>query len=247
MTETQKNSSEEIPQRKLLGEILAEAGLISAAQIDLALQDQSNYINFRIGEIFALRGWLKTETVDFFAEKWLKLLKQEESNHHLLGYYFQAAGLLTEQQINVILKEQKQLGIKFGSIAVLKGFLKQQTIDYFLTQIQQHQTILINLDSQLNTSPKSINNPSVTSTQKSSKSYIPKSPTPKSVKRQAISTAQKYAKNKEKDKENIQLKSKNNDGKDTIITPRETIIIPSAKTTAIQCEEIYYSPISIDY
>lgn len=247
MTETQQNSYQEIPQRKLLGEILVEAGLISASQIDLALEDQSNYINFRIGEIFALRGWLKPETVDFFAEKWLKCLKQESSNHHLLGYYFQAAGLLTEQQINVILKEQKQLGIKFGSIAVLKGFLKQQTVDYFLTQIQHHQTIPNNLDSELNNSPKSINRQPVSPTQKSSKLYIPQTSNPKSVKRQPVNTAQKSAKNQQKDQQNIQLKSQNNDGKDTIITPTETIIIPSAKTTAIQCEEIYYSPISIDF
>ena len=45
----------------LLGESLREAGLISQAQLNTALRDKMEYRVQRIGEILALRGWLKQE------------------------------------------------------------------------------------------------------------------------------------------------------------------------------------------
>ena len=53
---------------KPLGEILVEAGLVSLAQIEIALQEQSQS-NLKIGEILALHGWIKQETADFFCRK----------------------------------------------------------------------------------------------------------------------------------------------------------------------------------
>ena len=35
----------------------------------------------------------------------------------------------------MILEEQKKLGIRFGAIAVLKGWVNQQTVDYFLENL----------------------------------------------------------------------------------------------------------------
>jgi hypothetical protein len=118
---------------KLLGEILIEAGLVSFPQLEVALNEQKQYLNLRLGEIFALHGWLKQETSDFFAESWVKLL--QENNKHPLGYYLQKAGILTLQQIKEILDEQKRLGVKFGSIAVLHGWLNDQTLEFFLKHL----------------------------------------------------------------------------------------------------------------
>ncbi len=115
---------------KLLGEILVEASLVSLSQVQVALNEQKIYSNLRIGEILVLHGWLKQKTADFFAEKWFKLLQQD--NNHRLGYYLQEAGLLTSQQIEAILDEQKILGVKFGSVAVLKGWLNNKTLEFFL-------------------------------------------------------------------------------------------------------------------
>lgn len=115
---------------KLLGEILIEASLVSLPQLKLALNEQKLYKDLRIGEILALHGWLNPKTSDFFAEKWVKLL--QEDNKRRLGYYLQEAGLLTSQQIKSILDEQKILGIKFGSVAILKGWLKGKTLEFFL-------------------------------------------------------------------------------------------------------------------
>ncbi|MEB3191130.1 MAG: hypothetical protein VKL42_12380 [Snowella sp.] len=49
--------------------------------------------------------------------------------------YFQLASLLNEQQIQIILQEQKKLGLRFGAIAVLQGWLKQTTVNYFLENL----------------------------------------------------------------------------------------------------------------
>ncbi|AIE74302.1 MULTISPECIES: hypothetical protein [unclassified Synechocystis] len=120
------------PCSQLLGEILREADLITDAQIQVALQDQQ-YSPLPIGEILVVRGWLQQETVDFFAESWPRMVKTRDRRP--LGYYLQQAYLLQEDQVNLILEEQRKLGIRFGSVAVLKGWVKQKTLDYFLEHL----------------------------------------------------------------------------------------------------------------
>ena len=93
------------PHLQLLGEILQEAALISAPQLEVVLRDQQSY-QLPLGEILHLRGWLNQETADFFVEQWSCLLNS--SSRHPLGYYFQLASLLETEQINAILQEQKQ-------------------------------------------------------------------------------------------------------------------------------------------
>lgn len=120
------------PCSRLLGEILREADLITEAQIQVALQDQQ-YSPLPIGEILVVRGWLHQETVDFFAESWPRMVKTRDRRP--LGYYLQQAYLLQEDQVNLILEEQRKLGVRFGSVAVLKGWVKQKTLDYFLEHL----------------------------------------------------------------------------------------------------------------
>lgn len=115
-----------------LGEMLQEAQLINEAQIQVALQDQQ-YSPLPIGEILVVRGWLQQETADFFAESWAHMVRS--GHRRPLGYYLQQAYLLKEHQISQILEEQKKLGVRFGSVAVLKGWLKQGTVDYFLEHL----------------------------------------------------------------------------------------------------------------
>lgn len=118
---------------ELLGSTLRKAGLISLAQIQVALVDQEYNQQMRIGEVLALRGWIKQSTADFFADEWSLLLKK--SAKYPLGYYFAEADLMDLSQINAVLQEQKQLWIKFGSVAVIKGFIQQQTLDFFLAHL----------------------------------------------------------------------------------------------------------------
>lgn len=121
--------------KKPLGEILQEAGLISSAQLKLALMNQSEMegapeFRLRLGEILALRGWIKKETADFFVEELPEILSEQDQKR--LGEYLLASALLEKEQVQAILAEQEKNGLKFGSLAVLKGWLKQPTIDFFL-------------------------------------------------------------------------------------------------------------------
>ncbi|MGH2414666.1 MAG: hypothetical protein ACRDEA_13470 [Microcystaceae cyanobacterium] len=126
-------------EKQPLGEILQQANLVSATQIEEALIEQAQLQERRIGEILAERGWLKQETADFFAEKWMHLVLQHKAKQakQPLGYYLQEAALLDENQISAIISEQGQgrLWIRLGTLAVLKGWLKQSTVDFFVENL----------------------------------------------------------------------------------------------------------------
>ncbi|WP_075597903.1 hypothetical protein [Leptolyngbya sp. 'hensonii'] len=53
---------------KRLGGYLVEAGLITPAQIEVALQDQ-HFTGMRFGEILVARGWVKEQTVEYLMQK----------------------------------------------------------------------------------------------------------------------------------------------------------------------------------
>ena len=121
--------------KKPLGQLLNEAGLISAQQIEVALRDQFNNPQVRIGEIMASKGWIKQETADFFVEQWHELVEQKQRQP--LVYYFRQAGLLSEEQINFILEEQsnKTEKVRFHRLAVQQGLIAQPTVDFFVKNL----------------------------------------------------------------------------------------------------------------
>lgn len=53
---------------KRIGSYLVDAGLLTAGQIEVALNDQK-VTGMRFGEILAARGWVKQQTVDYLMEK----------------------------------------------------------------------------------------------------------------------------------------------------------------------------------
>lgn len=114
-----------------LGAVLLQAGLVSNRQIHQALKQQSqNNYNLRIGEILAFQGRINSKTADFFATRWSTVVAEDPKQP--IGQYFKQAALLTEQQIQIILAEQMHTSLKFGELAVAKGWLKQTTVDFFL-------------------------------------------------------------------------------------------------------------------
>ena len=122
--------------KKPLGELLSEAGLISAQQIQMALREQIiNTPNIKIGEILASRGWIKQETADFFVEQWHQLVEQSEK--YPLVYYFRAAALLNEQEIQDILEQRNnsEKKIRFHHLAVQKGLIKKETANFFVKNL----------------------------------------------------------------------------------------------------------------
>ena len=48
-----------------LGSYLIEAGLITAAQVSVVLNDQQVDTDMRFGEVLVARGWVKLETIEF--------------------------------------------------------------------------------------------------------------------------------------------------------------------------------------
>lgn len=70
---------------KPIGVYLVEAGLLSEAQVDVALADQS-YSAMPFGEIIVSRGWLKEQTIEYLMSKIINPEREAED--------FQAQSLL---------------------------------------------------------------------------------------------------------------------------------------------------------
>ena len=113
---------------KPMGEVLKEAGLINSAQLQVALMEKDIYPDLELEEILLLHGWLKQKTMDFFVGMFEKPYFDKTL---VIGQLFCESGLLTKQEIEFIVSEQMRMGMEFGSVAVLKGFIKQETLDFF--------------------------------------------------------------------------------------------------------------------
>ena len=119
---------------KPLGLVLQKAGLVSPEKVKIALKVQNTLPERRIGEIMALKGWIKPQTADFFAEQWSKLLLQKKQPP--LGQYLKQAGLIDDATIDTILAEQGRNGIRFGALAVSQGIIAPNTLNFFLEQLE---------------------------------------------------------------------------------------------------------------
>jgi hypothetical protein len=87
----------------------------------------------RLGEILALRGWIKQDTADFFVQDWFKLVNNRIN--HPIGFYLNKAGLLSQSDIQRILREQRENSLRFGDAAIKQGLLKPNTVNFFLQNL----------------------------------------------------------------------------------------------------------------
>ncbi len=118
-----------------LGEVLQQAGLVSAKQLEHALKQQKLTGNkLKIGEILAIQEIIDSRTANFFEKNWTRLIVDQPQQP--IGQYFKQAGLLSEQQIQAILDEQNYTNSKFGELAIAKGWLKQNTVSFFLRYLK---------------------------------------------------------------------------------------------------------------
>lgn len=83
-----------------------------------------------------------------------------------LGTYLTEAGLLTNDQIQVILNDQHATGMRFGDIVVARGWVKEQTIEWIMSKVVEPerravQTVLARQAAELaqKTEPMLPNNP----------------------------------------------------------------------------------------
>ena len=117
-----------------LGQMLQEAGLLSFRQVDTILMLQLDDRRQRFGEIVVQRRLLKQDTVDFFADR-LPLLMQAPWRYPL-GQYLRMAALLDDEQTSTILLEQWARPVRFGDVAVSRGWVERQTVDWLLGYIR---------------------------------------------------------------------------------------------------------------
>lgn len=118
-----------------LGAVLQQAGLVSAAQVDLALEEQQSVSQHCLGKLLSDHGWIKESTAHFFAEEWPSL--GIEAVPLPLGHYFLHAHLLSVIQIDYILEQQSDTKLRFGVLAVANGWIKLQTLNFFLKHLQR--------------------------------------------------------------------------------------------------------------
>ncbi len=52
-----------------------------------------------------------------------------------IGSYLIDAGLLTENQVDVILVDQAHTGLQFGEIAIARGWVSEDTIEFIYTKV----------------------------------------------------------------------------------------------------------------
>ena len=113
-----------------IGKLLKNAGLVSDIQLEKALLIQSQSTSMKVEKILVLQGIIKAPTMRFFGKEWPKI--KQEGQHFPIGYYLQKAYLLNEEQIQNILEQQQNSNLKFGQLAVKKGWIGQKTVDFFL-------------------------------------------------------------------------------------------------------------------
>ena len=146
---------------KPLGLVLRKAGLVSSEKIDKALKDSLYLSQYKLGEVLAIRGWIKPETAHFFSEVWPKFFQNHEPSSQArqiaanalqpLGVHLQAAGLLNSNQVEQILKIQKETSAKFGKIAVEQELISSTTLEFFLEHLN-----LIKSEETIQSCPESI-------------------------------------------------------------------------------------------
>ena len=56
------------PNSKRIGSYLIDAGLVTEAQVDVALNDQKS-TGMKLGEVMVMRGWVKEKTMRFIVNK----------------------------------------------------------------------------------------------------------------------------------------------------------------------------------
>ncbi|MDX2272021.1 MAG: hypothetical protein NW237_08735 [Cyanobacteriota bacterium] len=68
-------TTEQPPPKEPIGQVFKRAGLLSEAQVQIALMDQAQYAGTLFGEIVVMRGWIKPETLAFFLNTILPTLQ----------------------------------------------------------------------------------------------------------------------------------------------------------------------------
>lgn len=136
-------TSGKIPIKRQLGKILVESGFLSPSDLEAAIEQQK-ISNDRLGEILVRMGVL--DPIELKAvlaiQKDLASLQDAvkigAGVHLLLGEILLKAKRLTQEQVEIALKEQLRTGEKLGEILVCQGKLTENELKVALS-FQRHQ------------------------------------------------------------------------------------------------------------
>ncbi|MBE9030661.1 hypothetical protein IQ266_13055 [filamentous cyanobacterium LEGE 11480] len=88
------------PEIKRLGSYLVDAGLVSPAQIDVALNDQEFMDSMRIGDILVTRGWIKQQTLDYLVDKIIEPEQQIARQSGLTDSLLVQSGAVSQNNVH---------------------------------------------------------------------------------------------------------------------------------------------------
>ncbi len=116
--------------QKPLGAYLVEAGIITQAQVEIAI-DEQNDTPRHLGEILVERGWVKQQTIEYFMEK--LVLPQRKAAGKKLFHLQSSYNLNLLEQVNQTKQEDSNLLLL--SARELKVYLYPQKTSRFLLLI----------------------------------------------------------------------------------------------------------------
>ncbi len=82
---------------KRLGDYLIEAGLLTTAQVEVALADQVN-THLRFGDVLIRRGWVKEETIEYLMQK---VILPERTGHQSEASYLESSRNLLKTLLKI--------------------------------------------------------------------------------------------------------------------------------------------------
>lgn len=120
-------------------DLTLQAGLLTWEQVNLVRRIQLSNKHLSFEDIITEYGWLSKETVSFFTDVFPSILMDDRRKRLPIGYYLRAANLLTDEQINDVLREQnKRSNPLFGQIASEKNWIRQETADLIVRYLDQY-------------------------------------------------------------------------------------------------------------
>ncbi len=127
-----QNSLAQFPDVKQLGDYLVDAGLLSPAQVSVALSDQEA-TGMRMGEILVTRGWVKQKTIEFLMEH--VILPQRSAARQELELTRRKMEQRVEQRLALQPQPQQSLKQDLMGVSQSQQFLEQEFSS--VSQLQQ--------------------------------------------------------------------------------------------------------------
>jgi thioredoxin reductase len=133
-----KFMTEQLAQPQSIGSRLLQAGLLTSEQLETALAEQEIGTVARLEEILKNRGWVKERTIQFMLDKVVN--KPVDDPRYLQGYsvlgaYLVDADLVTQEQVDQALQEQKMSGQRVGKILADHGWVPQEAVEYIMKHV----------------------------------------------------------------------------------------------------------------